>query len=291
MKSSKQLVLFSISLLAKSVSLGRPPNIVLILADDLDSDLGGMDPLAKTRAWLGQQGVTLNQSFVSTPVCCPSRASLLTGRYQHNTHVRNNSITGNCSSEAWQRGSETQTFATSLQDAGYVTFYAGKYLNAYGHAAAGGVAHVPPGWDFWAGLVGNSKYYDYTLSINGKKERHGSDYGDDYLTDVIGRKAASFLDMYNSRSIRNPFLMVLSPPSPHAPFTPAPQYKNYFSNRTAPRTPAFNRAKASDKPKHWFVNTKPRPLNETLTDKIDEVFRYARRPFFRWHIFPSFNHN
>ena len=69
----------------------------------------------------------------------------------------------------------------------------------YGKPSSGGVSHVPPGWDFWAGLVGNSKYYDYDLSINGKREHHGSDYSIDYLTDVIGKKAHSFLDMYISR--------------------------------------------------------------------------------------------
>ncbi len=77
---------------------------------------------------------------------------------------------------------------------GYVTFYAGKYLNQYGGNSVGGVRHVPPGWDLWAGLVGNSRYYNYTLSINGKKEVHGDNYENDYLTDVIGRKARAFLD-------------------------------------------------------------------------------------------------
>lgn len=80
---------------------------------------------------------------------------------------------------------------------GYVTFYAGKYLNQYGNPQVGGVRHVPPGWDLWAGLVGNSRYYNYTLSVNGKAERHGDTYADDYLTDVIGRKASAFLRRAN----------------------------------------------------------------------------------------------
>lgn len=50
------------------------------------------------------------------------------------------------------------------------------YIIQYGKKSTGGVKHVPPGWDFWAGLVGNSRYYDYTLSVNGKPERHGSSY-------------------------------------------------------------------------------------------------------------------
>ena len=109
----------------------------------------------------------------------------------------NNSISGNCNSIQWQNGPEKQTFATVLErKGGYLNFYAGKYLNAYGNPKVGGVEHVPSGWHFWAGLVGNSKYYDYRLSINGKAEKHGSEYEKDYLTDVIGRKAESFLNMY-----------------------------------------------------------------------------------------------
>ena len=102
------------------------------------------------------------------------------------------------------------------------------------------------------------RYYDYTLSINGKAERHGNNYEDDYLTDVIGRKADIFLDAYeNLRAERgseemNPFLMVLSTPAPHDPFTPAPQYENAYPDMTAPRTPAFNYVTDIDKQKHWF---------------------------------------
>jgi len=87
------------------------------------------------------------------------------------------------------------------------------------------------------------RYYDYTLSINGKAEKHGDNYENDYLTDVIGRKAADFLDAYEilrdqkEEKAMNPFLMVLSTPAPHAPFTPAPQYENAFPDLTAPRTP------------------------------------------------------
>lgn len=122
-------------------------------------------------------------------------------------------------------------------------------------------------------MVGNSKYYNYTLSINGKKEHHGDNYEQDYLTDVILKKAKSFLHLHSSRNISNPFLMVLAPPAPHAPFTPAPQYANRFANKTAPRTKAFNFVEDAKHPKHWFINTQPRPLNQAILDKVDESFR------------------
>ena len=88
----------------------------------------------------------------------------------------------------------------SSKNQGYKTFYGGKYLNQYGvDPSPGGIGHVPPGWDEWNALKGNSKYYNYTLSINGKEEKHGDDYENDYLTDVIGRKAAEFLDNLEGR--------------------------------------------------------------------------------------------
>ena len=76
----------------------------------------------------------------------------------------------------------------------------------------GGIGHVPPGWDEWNALKGNSKFYNYTLSINGEEEKHGDDYENDYLMDVIGRKAAEFLDnlegevCYHSHDLKLPYL-------------------------------------------------------------------------------------
>jgi len=170
---------------------------------------------------------------------------------------------------------QKETMATTLQAAGYRTMFAGKYLNQYGAREAGGVGHVPPGWDWWLGLVGNSKYYNYTLSMNGKAEVHKDSYPRDYLTDVIRRKAIQFLNKV-SRSASGssaPFLMVLAPPACHAPFTPAPQYKDRFKDVKAPRTPAFDRDQAADPAKHWLLRTNPRQMSNQTIQTVDEVFR------------------
>uniref|UniRef100_A0A8C5EP74 N-acetylglucosamine-6-sulfatase n=1 Tax=Gouania willdenowi TaxID=441366 RepID=A0A8C5EP74_GOUWI len=125
--------------------------------------------------------------FTVTPLCCPSRSSILSGRYPHNHGVRNNSVSGNCSSAGWQKGPESEALPVYLSKQKYQTFFAGKYLNQYGSKAGGGVGHVPLGWDQWHALVGNSQYYNYTLSVNGKEEKHGDVYEKDYLPDLIDK--------------------------------------------------------------------------------------------------------
>lgn len=67
--------------------------------------------------------------FTVTPLCCPSRSSILTGQYPHNHQVRNNSLLGNCSSPQWQKGPELQAFPVFLDKMNYHLFFAGKYLN------------------------------------------------------------------------------------------------------------------------------------------------------------------
>ncbi|XP_040076617.1 N-acetylglucosamine-6-sulfatase isoform X2 [Ixodes scapularis] len=245
------------------------PNIVFILADDLDEELGGMKPLLKTRLLLEDGGMQFTNAYVTTPLCCPSRASILTGRYAHNAFVRNNTLAGNCSSTQWQRWTEQLNFAVDLQRAGYETFYAGKYLNQYGHKSAGGVEHVPPGWDSWNALVGNSVYYNYTLSVNGVPEHYGDNPFKDYLTDVISEKAANFLRPRTNQS--KPFFMFLSPPAPHQPFTPAVRHRNAYNGVQAPRTPSFN--VSSNATKHWLVRQAIHPIPDAVVSWIDETFR------------------
>ena len=130
-------------------------------------------------------------------MCCPSRSSILTGKYVHNHHAIDSSIAGGCSSLGWQAGPEKHSVSTYLKDLGYTTYYSGKYLNRYGDSSVGGPAHVPPGWDEWLGLLGNAAYYDYTLSANGKPEKHGDTYSTDYLTDVLVSTAEVMMEMVN----------------------------------------------------------------------------------------------
>ncbi|XP_076664914.1 N-acetylglucosamine-6-sulfatase [Andrena cerasifolii] len=244
-------------------------NIVLILADDLDIFLDGMTPLKNTMDLIGNRGATFSNCFVASPICCPNRASILTGRYQHNHLVVNNSISGGCNSIEWQKAQEPNTFAAHLKrEMQYETFYAGKYLNQYGHKDTGGAGHVPAGWDQWAGLIGNSKYYNYSLSINGTKEKYGAD-PTEYLTDVISNMATNFINARHTND--RPFLMVLAPPAPHAPFTPAIRHFDIYKDTKAKRTPNFNMPTQMDK--HWLVERGPSPLPDDILPKLDEIYR------------------
>ncbi|KAI5634206.1 sulfatase domain-containing protein [Phthorimaea operculella] len=239
------------------------PNFVIVLTDDQDVTLDGMNPMKNVKRFIGDEGITFTNSYTTSPICCPSRASFLTGLYVHNHNTHNNSRSGGCYGPTWQQH-EDYTFAKLLHGSGYKTFYAGKYLNEYGTKKSGGPERVPPGWTEWHGLVGNSVYYDYTISNNGVPT-HSDDL---YLTDVIRHTAISFID--NHTDSGPPFLMVLAPPAPHQPFTPAPRHKGTYSNVTAVRHPNFN-VTAEDK--HWLMTMPPSPLPGSMRAELDRVFR------------------
>uniref|UniRef100_A0A8B9M8W3 N-acetylglucosamine-6-sulfatase n=1 Tax=Accipiter nisus TaxID=211598 RepID=A0A8B9M8W3_9AVES len=253
---------------ARAARQARRPNVVLILTDDQDVCLGGMTPLKKTNALIAQMGVTFVNAYVPSALCCPSRASILTGKYPHNHHVVNNTLEGNCSSKLWQKIQEPYTFPALLKTmCGYQTFFAGKYLNEYGAEDAGGVGHVPPGWSFWYALEKNSKYYNYTLSVNGKARRHGENYSVDYLTDVLANMSLDFLEY---KSNFEPFFMMISTPAPHSPWTAAPQYKKSFQNVSAPRNSNFN---IHGKNKHWLIRQAKTPMTNSSIQFLDDAYR------------------
>ncbi|XP_046573863.1 N-acetylglucosamine-6-sulfatase-like [Haliotis rubra] len=246
---------------------GKPPNIVFILTDDQDSEIGGMTPMVKTKKLIANEGMTFDNMFVATPVCCPSRSSIFTGKYLHNHLAINNSVAGNCSSPDFQKTQEINAFPVFMKQQGYSTFFAGKYLNLYGEDTTGGVQHVPPGWDSWVGLVGNSVYYNYNLSINGTRETHGSNYTEDYLTDVIHRRGMEFLSYQNADT---PFFMMLSTPACHEPWTSAPQYEDHFSDIVAQRTGSYN---VHGKDKHWIIDQAITPIPNDTATYIDGIYR------------------
>jgi arylsulfatase A-like enzyme len=248
------------------------PNILFILTDDQRWDttdgthgLGGAPVMPGTRAELGK-GVELPEAFMTTPVCCPSRASILAGQYAHRTGVYKNGGT-NGGADDFQ---DAQSIAVWLQSAGYRTSLIGKYLNGYQQLwPSGGTPYVPPGWTEWRGMRRVS-FFNYIIvepdGLGGYEEvTYGSD-PNDYLTDVLREKAKTFIS--ESVAAGEPFFLYLSFKAPHLPQIPAPRHEGMFQGIPAWRPPSYNEADVSDKPM-WMQNTPPMDPNEQAD--LDQV--------------------
>jgi len=119
------------------------PSIVLILTDDQRFD--SLWAMQQTRRFVVGPGVKFQNGFVTDPLCCPSRASILTGAYPHTTGIYQNSPPDG----GFADFNDTTTIATQLQAAGYRTDLVGKYFNGYAKTT-----YVPPGWSRWTAFDG-----------------------------------------------------------------------------------------------------------------------------------------
>jgi arylsulfatase A-like enzyme len=196
-----------------------PPNIVFILTDDLD--YAAIDHMPQLKALITDQGTTLSNFLISMPLCCPSRATILRGQYGHSTQIMGNDLPFGGFFKFSELGEEESTCATWLQDAGYRTMLAGKYLNAF--PGNDDLMHIPVGWTEWYSPMQGEPYfqYDYTLNENGQQVRYG-DAPEDYGTDVYARKTIEFIE--RSAQEGQPFFAHVSVYAPHWPTTPAPRH-------------------------------------------------------------------
>lgn len=193
-------------------------NILVILTDDQRADsLFAMPTIEK----LAAQGVVFTKAFVTTPVCTPVRASILSGGlYSQNTGVLNNRLGG--------RFDDTDTIATELQKKGYKTGFIGKYLHGYN------VGYIPPGWTYFAannngGMINDwFNLKDITIGSSGLTSARGKTIGElkQYITYFQRDQALEFLDKYH----KSPFFLLLSTYAPHAPRIYAPEDSDRFSD-------------------------------------------------------------
>lgn len=245
-----------------------PPNIVLILTDDMD--LTHVPFMPHLRRHLLARGTTFSNAFVTYAVCAPSRASILTGQYAHNHGVVDNRPPRGGFRRLLENGLEARTAATWLHGVGYRTGLIGKYINRY--PLQRNPTHVPPGWNEWhayfdwMSAAEGRVYYEYDINENGRVVRYG-DEEKDYLTDVLRDKALDFIARSGDDQ---PFFLYLSPFAPHAPVAPAERHSALFPDLKAPRKPNYNEEDVADKPA--WVQALP-PMTPEVMQATDEWFR------------------
>ena len=198
-----------------------------MLTDDQTLDTLPTEPPAMP--WLQSQledpnghWVWFPNAIASTPLCCPSRATILTGQYDTRTHVRDNG--GGPSLD------DTDTLPVWLQQAGYTTGLVGKYLNNYPWGRA---PFVPPGWDRWFAKENaneSTSYYDYNVVDRGYVRHYGAT-APAYATDVLAGGAVAFL---HGAPTDRPWFLYLAPNAPHAPWIPADRYRDTSAAASPP---------------------------------------------------------
>lgn len=242
-----------------------PPDIVVFLTDDQRADLF-LEYMPRTKALLADSGVVFSHAFANTPNCCPSRATFLTGLYQHNHGVLNNVPPDGGAMELSTRG----TIGVWLQRGGYLTaYFGGKWLNEYSRVEPW--PHVPPGWDEWH-VPARSVYYDYTLvertwpdSVVTQTVHGGAP--SDYATDVMTGKIVAFLKRLPEN---RPVFLVVATSAPHRPSLPAPRDVDACRRLEPPRSASYDETDTSDKPQ--FVR-RVQPATGAMHLQTDSIWR------------------
>lgn len=211
-------------------------NIVLVLSDDHRYDFLGFLPQAPAfletpnMDRMAQQGAHLVNAFVSTSLCSPSRASILTGQYMHHHHIVDNQR---------PEPSGTTFFPQYLQQTGYQTAFIGKWH--MGHEQD----DPRPGFDYWASFKGQGEYLNPILNVNGKRQSFPG-----YTTDVLTDHALQWLK--TGRDANRPFFLYLSHKAVHYPFEPAQRHAGRYAQSPIkrPETMANTEDNYQTQP-HW----------------------------------------
>lgn len=210
------------------------PNLVFVVTDDQRAD--SMFAMPLTDAALGDAGVRFDAAYVGTPMCCPVRASYLSGGFS----PANTGVLTNESPNGGYSAFETESsLPKRLQGVGYTTALYGKYLNEYETSDPA----IPEGWDDWAALTGDLVYTGWTAVVPDGSGNPTTTSTDDYLTDWLGGKATTFIA---DHADSGPFFLMVPVLAPHAPPEPAPEDAGMYADFT-PDSPAIGED-VSDKP-------------------------------------------
>jgi N-acetylglucosamine-6-sulfatase len=222
----------------------KRPNVIVIDTDDMN--VSDMFVMRNTLRLLGAHGTTFRNSYVSYPLCCPSRATFLTGQYAHNHGVLTDQRFGDLDS--------SNTLPVWLRRAKYRTAMFGKYLNGYGVADP---RQIPQGWSQWFALTGGTEQhrYNFKLNENGKVRFYGRN-PNNYIDYILDSKVNAVLKQWTISP--KPFFIYYNPNNPHGESgtpifssrdpEPAPQYNGILGDIAAPHPPNFDEADVSDKP-------------------------------------------
>ncbi|MCA1731062.1 MAG: sulfatase-like hydrolase/transferase [Actinobacteria bacterium] len=217
------------------------PNIIFVLTDDLD--YASAQKMPEINSLLRDKGASFENTFISYPLCCPSRSTILMGQYAHNHNVKGNNPPSGGFQKFRDEGLEEGTIAARLQEGGYRTAFFGKYLNGYPGDEPN--SYVPSGWDEWYGKLDGQKLYNYSINENGEEVSYGNET-EDFFTDVLSEQATDFVGRASAEA--QPFFAYVAPTAPHGPATPAERHKGAFADEEAPRPPSFDEEDVSDKP-------------------------------------------
>lgn len=262
------------------------PNMVLFLSDDQDLMLGGLTPMRQANALLAEEGAVFTNFFAHSPICGPSRAQLLTGRYFHNLkidptlpkprplgedcmHVNTTKVTGS-------------TFARPLRDAGYKVGLFGKYLNS-----PADWRRVPDGFEAWFANGGGDylspRFMAHNLEAHGVPDGYWQGTPADYSTSVIGNVSVAWIQAAASEPA--PFFAYVAVKAPHEPFTPAPWHVDHWDSAWPTREPRpsnWNCSSAARRRHHGVIAKAP-----MMTAEAGGVITSAFKN--RWRTLMSFD--
>ena len=217
-----------------------PRNVVLIVSDDHRYDFMGFMPRAPEFLQtpnldrMAREGLHVRNAFVTTSLCSPSRASILTGQYAHRHGVVDNSS---------PIPPGTVFFPQHLQRAGYETAYIGKW-----HMGEDEGSDRPrPGFDHWISFRGQGVYVDPTLNVNGRSAAVRG-----YTTDVLTDSAVAWLQRRPAPG-GDPFFMVLAHKATHAEFVPPPRYATLYDSVRIPYPASMDDTEGNDRGKPRWV--------------------------------------
>ena len=215
--------------LAEAMSGGRnEPNLLVIITDD--QPYYTVSHTKAVASLIRDRGTTFSPyAYVSTPICGPARATLLTGKWSHNTGLTK---TAGAYQDLHASIYESDTIATRLKQAGYRTYFGGKYTNGYDGNA------IPPGWDAWFAMVEPLNKADSFLYRNSSRTRRYHRVVDNE-TDVLSVNAERFVRDQAGSSV--PWFAYVCPHAPHSSYYPAPGehglHKKNIPYEEACRTP------------------------------------------------------